>query len=131
MKQTDEAKLKEARETLAELKEQRGGSVLSIHKKMANDPKLLKAFSQQFRICKQEIEHIPPQYMELMLMIMGAAKGNAVTVKTHGELALKKGATMDELGEALRLLFFYYGASAVIPAVELFEEIDEAEEEAK
>ncbi len=26
---------------------------------------------------------------------------------------------MDEIGEVLRLVFFYYGASAIIPAVEL------------
>ena len=124
MKQTDEAKIKEARETLEKLKEQRGGSVLSIHKKMANDPKLLAAFSSPFALCKQDVAHIPAQYMELMLMIMGAAAGNDVTVKTHGQLALQKGATMDEIGEALRLIFFYYGASALIPAVEIFEELE-------
>ena len=127
MKQTDPGKLREGQEILSVLKEQRGGAVLPIHKKMANDPKLLQAFSQQFKSCKQEISHIPPQYMELMLMIMGAAAGNAVTIREHGELAMKKGATPDELGEALRLVFFYYGASALIPAVELFEELEEAE----
>ena len=110
---------------LAILKEQRGGAILPIHKKMAKDPQLLKAFSQQFRICKQEISHIPPQYVELMLMMMGAAAGNAVTIREHGELALKKGATPDEVGEALRLIFFYFGASALIPALELFEELEE------
>ena len=78
MKQTDSDKIREGQEILAVLKEQRGGAILPIHKKMANDPKLLQAFSQQFRICKQEISHIPPQYMELMLMMMGAAAGNAV-----------------------------------------------------
>ena len=124
MKQEDPKKIREAEKILAELKVQRGGSVLSIHKKMANDPKLLQAFSQQFRICKQDITHIPPQYMELMLMLMGAAAGNAVTIKTHGRLAVEKGATLDELGEALRLLFFYCGASAVIPPVELFDELE-------
>ena len=125
MKQTDETKIREAKEQLEILKEQRGGSVLSIHKKMANDPKLLKAFSQQFAICKQDIEEIPPKYMELMLMIMGCAAGNEVTIKTHGELAMKKGATLGEVGEALRLVFFYFGASAVIPGVQLFEEVIE------
>ena len=112
MKQTDSDKIREGQEILAVLKEQRGGAILPIHKKMANDPKLLQAFSQQFKICKQEISHIPPQYMELMLMMMGAA-------------ALKKGATPDEVGEALRLIFFYFGASALIPALELFEELEE------
>lgn len=128
MKQENPEKIAQAQVILNKLKEQRGGSVLSIHKKMANDPKLLQAFSQQFAICKQDITHIPGKYMELMLMLMGAAAGNAVTIKTHGELAVKKGATMDEVGEVLRLVFFYYGASAVIPAVELFEEIQEKED---
>ena len=68
------------------------------------------------------------KYMELMLMLMGCTAGNAVTIKTHGELAVKKGATIDEIGEVLRLVFFYYGASAVIPAVELFEELQEKNE---
>ena len=58
--------------------------------KMANDPKLLQAFSQQFAICKQDITHIPAKYMELMLMLMGCCAGNSVTIKTHGELAVKR-----------------------------------------
>ena len=128
MKQEDPKKIQEARVILEELKQQRGGSVLSIHRKMANDPKLLQAFSQQFRICKQEVTHIPPQYMELMLMLMGAAAHNPVTTRTHGKLAGEKGATLEEVGEVLRLLFFYFGASAVIPAVDLFEEILDAKE---
>lgn len=131
MKQENPEQILKAQEILEQLKVQRGGSVLSIHRKMANDPKLLQAFSQQFAVCKQDITHIPPKYMELMLMIMGAAAGNAVTVQTHGELAVKKGATAEELGEALRLLFFYFGASAVIPAVELFDEIDEKGDQEK
>ena len=124
MKQENKEKIAQAEEILERLKEQRGGNVLSIHKKMANDPKLLQAFSQQFAICKQDITHVPAKYMELMLMLMGCCAGNAVTIKTHGELAVKKGATMDEVGEVLRLVFFYYGASAIIPAVELFEELE-------
>lgn len=128
MKQEDPKKIQEARVILEELKQQRGGSVLSIHRKMANDPKLLQAFSQQFRICKQEVTHIPPQYMELMLMLMVAAAHNPVTIRTHGKLAVEKGATLEEVGEVLRLLFFYFGASAVIPAVDLFEEILDAKE---
>ena len=39
--------------------------------------------------------------------------------------AVKLGVAMDEIGEVLRLVFFYYGASAIIPAVELFEELEE------
>ena len=90
MKQEDKEKITQAEEILERLKVQRGGNVLSIHKKMANDPKLLQAFSQQFAICKQDITHIPAKYMELMLMLMGCCAGNSVTIKTHGELAVKK-----------------------------------------
>ena len=57
MKQENKEKIAQAEEILERLKEQRGGNVLSIHKKMANDPKLLQAFSQQFAICKQDIIH--------------------------------------------------------------------------
>ena len=52
MKQEDKEKITQAEEILERLKVQRGGNVLSIHKKMANDPKLLQAFSPQFAICK-------------------------------------------------------------------------------
>lgn len=48
MKQENKEKIAQAEEILERLKKQRGGNVLSIHKKMANDPKLLQAFSQQF-----------------------------------------------------------------------------------
>lgn len=81
MKQENPEKIAQAEEILEKLKVQRGGTVLSIHKKMANDPKLLQAFSQQFAICKQDITHIPAKYMELMLMLMGCTAGNAVTIK--------------------------------------------------
>ena len=45
MKQEDKEKITQAEEILERLKVQRGGNVLSIHKKMANDPKLLQAVS--------------------------------------------------------------------------------------
>ena len=38
MKQENKEKIAQAEEILERLKEQRGGNVLSIHKKMANDP---------------------------------------------------------------------------------------------
>ena len=43
MKQTDEKKLAEARETLERLREARGGSISGGHRQLANDPALLKA----------------------------------------------------------------------------------------
>ena len=61
MKQENKEKIAQAEEILERLKEQRGGNVLSIHKKMANDPKLLQAFSQQFAICKQVMRNLESQ----------------------------------------------------------------------
>lgn len=123
MQLTDEKRLKKSREYLEKLKEQRGGSVLSIHRKMANDPELIRAFSDEFEICKKGVVEIPEKYKELMFMMMGCIAKNEVTIKTHGELALKKGATVNEIGAVLRMVFFYFGASALIPGVQIFDEV--------
>ncbi len=125
MKLENTEQIKKSLATLEKLKEQRGGTILPFHKQIANDPKLLESFSQQFKICKEEIEHIPPKYVELILLALGCVKGVPVTINTHGNLAVKKGATIEEIGETLRLVFFYCGASSIIPAAELFEEISD------
>ena len=48
MKQTNPDVLKESKELLDTLAAQRGGSVLKFHKQMANDPGIIKAFSQMY-----------------------------------------------------------------------------------
>lgn len=128
MKQDDKLKQEEGLELLKELKEQRGGSLLNFHKKCANVPELLKAFNQQYAICNKECTAIPRKYKELILMALGCSRGVDTTVQTHARLAVEYGATMEELGEVLRLIFFYCGASDLIPSVELFENLDGSED---
>jgi alkylhydroperoxidase/carboxymuconolactone decarboxylase family protein YurZ len=124
MKQTDEKKIKEAKKELADLAEKRGGSVLSFHKRIANDPGLVKAFSDSYENSKSSLEHLSPKMIELILFALGCSKGVPTTIQTHGKLAYEKGATVDELGEVMRLVFFYCGAASLIPAAEIFEELD-------
>ena len=44
MKETRPEKVEKARQVLEELKQLRGGTVISAHKRMANDPELLETF---------------------------------------------------------------------------------------
>lgn len=124
MKQENEQQLEKSREILEQLKEKRGGGVLSFHKRIANDPELVKAFDMQYGISKKELKHIPPKYVELILLALGCAKGVQTTIDTHGKLAYEKGCSIEEIGEALRLVFFYCGASGLIPGAEIFEEVE-------
>lgn len=125
MKQTNRDKIQEANKLLGELKVKRGGSVLSFHKKIANDPALLAAFNQQYDLCNKEMEHIPRKYRELIIMALGCAEQAQTTINVHAKLALENGATIEEIGETLRLVFFLCGATSLIPAAEIFEELDE------
>lgn len=125
MKQTNPEKLQEAQELLAALKVKRGGTVLGFHKKIANDPALLTAFNQQYDSCNKDMEHIPRKYRELIIMALGCAEKAQTTINVHAKLALEHGATIEEIGETLRLVFFLCGATSLIPAAEIFEEIAE------
>jgi alkylhydroperoxidase/carboxymuconolactone decarboxylase family protein YurZ len=124
MKQSDDKQLQLGKEYLEDLKKLRGGDVLAFHKKIANDPKLLKAFSDSYQSSKKDLSHIPEKYVELILLALGCAKGVETTIMTHGKLSYKKGASIEEIGEVLRLVFFYCGASAIIPGAEIFEEVE-------
>ena len=64
----------------------------------------------------------------LIVMAIGAAKGVETTTKVHAENALKAGATVDEICEVLRIIFFTCGVTALIPASEILEEIPERED---
>lgn len=127
MKQEDKRNQEKSLELLEDLKKQRGGSLLGFHKKCANIPELLTAFNQQYAICNKECSSIPRKYRELILMVLGCSKGVDTTVRTHARLAMENGASIEEIGEALRLVFFYCGASELIPAVEIFEELPGSE----
>lgn len=122
MQQENKVKIAEGLALLADLKEKRGGNVLNFHRKCANDTTLLQAFISQYNFCNgKENTVLERKYRELLLLALGCSKGNQTTIKTHAQLALKNGATLEEIGEVLRLVFFYCGASALIPAVELFD----------
>ena len=125
MKQTDPVQLEKAQEVMAELKEIRGGDLLPFHRKIANDPQLLQAFQSVFVACNRGDNVIPQKYRELMIMILGCARGVETTIKVHGNKALQAGATVQEVGEALRIALMICGASAIIPAAALFEELEE------
>lgn len=129
MKLENEEKVQEALKKLTELKEKRGGSVLEFHKKAANDPTLLEAFTCQYDFCNAP-EHavLERKYRELILMALGCSAGVDTTIKTHAKLAVQSGATIEEIAEVLRLVFFYCGASKLIPAVEIFEALKGSED---
>ena len=71
MKETRPEKVEKARQVLEELKQLRGGSVISAHKRMANDPELLETFTYNFQHCScwhwaVQKERLPPlKYMEI------------------------------------------------------------------
>lgn len=124
MRQTDPVKVQEAKQLLEELRIKRGGSVLGFHKKIANDKALLTAFNQQYDSCNKDMHHIPRKYRELIIMALGCAEQAQTTINVHAKLALDHGATIEEIGETLRLVFFLCGATSLIPAAEIFEPID-------
>lgn len=125
MKQTNPEVLKEAHELLDKLAVQRGGSVLQFHRQMANDPGILKAFSQMYEICNADMKHIPKKYRELIVFAVGVATKTQVTIDVHAKLAIENGATVEELGEVLRMLFFLTGVTGFTPGLNVFEPIDE------
>lgn len=128
MKQKNKQQIEQGLALLTQLKEKRGGKLLDFHKKCANDTQLLRAFTAQYDICNAEENTIlERKYRELILMALGCAEGISTTIVTHAELALKNGATIEEVGEVLRLIFFYCGASKLIPSVELFELLEGSE----
>lgn len=124
IKQKNEKQLERSKEIMDELKELRGGGLLKFHKQIANDPVLLDAFMHQYINCNKKETSIPRKYRELMIMALGCARGAQTTINTHGRLAVENGATTEEVGEVLRLVFFLCGATSLIPAAELFEELD-------
>lgn len=127
MKQTDNAQIEKSRTLLEELKSLRGGKLAVFQKKIANDPDLLNAFIRQYVNCTITNTHIPAKYRELMIMAIGCARGVETTFMTHGQKAIEKGASLEEIGEVLRLVFLLCGATALIPAAELFEELESKE----
>lgn len=128
MKQEDAEKRKRSQKIMEALKEARGGSLLESHRVMGNDPNLINAFLQQYLNCNKNDITIPQKYRELIVMAIGMATGTQTTIRVHSDLAVKNGATTDELFEVMRIIFFTCGVSKLLPALEtmgdLFEPVD-------
>lgn len=118
MKQTDTAKLERSLDILQELKEARGGALLSSHQVMGNDPNLINMFLQQYVNCNKKDISIPKKYRELIVMAIGMATGTDTTMKVHAKIAMDNGATIDEIFEVIRIIFFTCGVTKLLPALE-------------
>lgn len=124
MKENNKEVLKESAHLLEELTQLRGGQVLSQHKRMANDPKLLQAFIDQYKANNSSENKIPAKYRELMTMGMGAVRGMETTVRVHGQKAIEEGATAEEIGEVFRAVFMLAGVSGLFYIGAIFDEAD-------
>ncbi len=124
MKTTNPETIKRAKELLDELKVKRGGGILPFHKQMANDPYLLDAFSHMYDFCNKEMKHIPRKYRELIVFAVGCAKNAPTTIDVHAKLAIESGATVEELGEVLRIVFFLCGVTGFHPGLTALDPID-------
>ncbi|WP_320930639.1 carboxymuconolactone decarboxylase family protein [Hungatella sp.] len=125
MKQTDEQKLERSSKILKELKEARGGSLMTSHRTMGNDPNLINMFLQQYVNCNKKDISIPKKYRELIVMAIGMATGTDTTMKVHANIALENGATIDEIFEVIRIIFFTCGVTKLLPALETLGDIFE------
>ena len=129
MKQENPEKLAKSREFLAQLKEARGGKLLESHQKMGNDPMLVKAFLDQY-VDNGTDGQIPRKYRELIVMAIGMATGTETTMKVHARLALENGATVDDICEVIRIIFFTCGVTKLLPILEKLDletiDLDEA-----
>lgn len=117
MKQSNPEKLARSQAVLNELKAARGGSLLESHQKMGNDPWLAQMFLDAYRNNKADTT-IPAKYKELMVMAVGMATGTATTMNVHANLAIKNGATVDEICEVIRMIFFTCGVTKLLPILE-------------
>ena len=126
MKTQDEKTIQEGQEALAALKAIRG-NVFGMHNRIANDPRLLRAFTDIYSCANTEAKAIPEKYRELIIMAIAAAKNIKPTLEVHSKKAIAAGATVEEMGELMRILLLTCGVTSIIPASEVFEEILEAE----
>lgn len=124
MIQENPEKIAKAQEILKELKDARGGSVLDSHRMMGNDPNLVKMFLNQYQANGADTQ-IPKKYRELIVMAIGMAAGTETTTRVHANLALKNGATLDEVFEVIRIIFFTCGVTKLLPALECLSDLFE------
>ena len=81
------------------------------------DPYLAKMFLDSYENNKAD-STIPRKYKELMVMAIGMATGTATTMNVHANLAVKNGATVDEICEVIRMIFFTCGVTKLLPILE-------------
>lgn len=117
MKQKNPEKLEKSRQLLELLKKARGGSIMDSHRKMGNDPMLVKAFLDGYTDNATDTQ-IPRKYRELIVMAIGMATGTDTTMKVHSRLALENGATVDDICEVIRIIFFTCGVTKLLPILE-------------
>lgn len=58
-------------------------------------------------------------------MAMGMATGTETTTKVHAKLALENGASLDEIFEVIRIVFFTCGVTKLLPAIETLSDLFE------
>ena len=105
MKQENPEKLEKSRQFLELLKKARGGSIMDSHRKMGNDPMLVKAFLDGYTDNATDTQ-IPRKYRELIVMAIGMATGTDT------------GATVDDICEVIRIIFFTCGVTKLLPILE-------------
>ena len=117
MKQENPEKLAHSRDILQALKEARGGTLLDSHRQLGNDPHLAQMFLNQYRENAADTT-IPRKYRELIVMAIGMATGTTTTFTVHAKLAQKYGASVDEICEVIRMIFFTCGVTKLLPVLE-------------
>ncbi len=128
MKQTNPEKISRAQGIMEELRKARGGTLLKSHQVMGNDPNLINAFLQQYLNCNKRDVEIPRKYRELIVMAIGMATGTSTTMKVHANLAVQNGASIDELFEVIRIIFFTCGVTKLLPVLENLDDLLEPAE---
>ena len=76
-----------------------------------------------YDICNKEMKHYPVSTG--VMSCVGCAKAAPTTINVHAKLALEHGATIDELGEALRIVFQWCNRSTLVLGTEAIEEVEE------
>lgn len=128
MKQTNPEKISRAQGIMEELRKARGGTLLKSHQVMGNDPNLINAFLQQYLNCNKRDVEIPRKYRELIVMAIGMATGTSTTMKVHANLAVQNGASINELFEVIRIIFFTCGVTKLLPVLENLDDLLEPAE---
>ncbi len=125
LKETDQKVLAEVKPYMEELKAMRQGNIAPFQERLANNPALMKAFVTGYRLGYNDDFTLPRKVVELIMLALGASQGATTTIKAHSAAAIKAGATLEEVADVLRLVFFACGVTSLIPAAEVFAQLSE------